>query len=66
MLYMLQSYGENRDDVEMILNLKRQDHLLLNIDMFVVLDLTKFWKPFEEATKALEGDLWPTLQKVCL
>ena len=48
----------------MILNLKRQDHLLLDIDMLAVLDLIKFLKPFEEATKALEGDLWPTLQKV--
>ena len=65
-LYMLQSYVENKDDVEMILNSKRQGHLLLDIDMLVVLDLIKFLKPFEEATKALEGDLWPTLQKVYL
>ena len=65
-LHMLQSYVESKDDVEMILNSKRQGHLLLDIDMLVVLDLIKFLKPFEEATKALEGDLWPTLQKVYL
>ena len=54
-LYILKSYDENRDDVEMILNLKRQGHLLLDIDMLVISDLIKFLEPFEEATKALEG-----------
>ena len=65
-LYMLKSYDENKDDVEMILDLKRQGHLLLDIDILVISDLIKFLKPFEEATKALEGDQWPKLQKVYL
>ena len=56
-LYMLKSYVENKDDVEMILNLRRQGHMLLDVDMPVISDLIKFLEPFEEATKALEGDL---------
>ena len=46
------------------MNLKRQGHLLLDIEMPVTLDLIKFLEPSEEATPAMEGDLWPTLQKV--
>ena len=65
-LYMLKSYVENKDDVEMILNLRRQGHMLLDVDMLVISDLIKFLEPFEEATKPLEGDLLPTLHKVYL
>ena len=65
-LYMLKSYVENRDDVEMILNLRRQGHMLLDVDMLIISDLIKFLEPFEEATKSLEGDLLPTLHKVYL
>ena len=48
------------------MNLKRQDHLLLDIEMPVILDLIKFLEPSEEATPAMEVDFWPTLQKVYL
>ena len=37
-LYMLKSYVENKDDVEMILNLRRQGHMLLDVDMLVISD----------------------------
>lgn len=63
-LTMLKSFQKVKDEVACILKLRDQEKRLEGIDLFVVSTLIAFLEPFQEATKYLEGDLYPTLHKV--
>jgi len=63
---MLRSFAQNVDEIREILRSKDQNRYLLKVYMFVVADLIQFLEPFEDVTKQLEADHWPTLHKVFL
>jgi len=54
------------DELKMVLETHQKGEKLNGIDFTVVEILISFLKPFEDATKALEGDLRPTIHYVYL
>jgi len=65
-LVMLQSFVSTEKEVKSIIKIHEQEKRLTDIDVCVVADLIHFLKPFQDATKALEGELNPTIHQVYL
>ena len=61
---MLELYANSGQEVGSILEVQDQQARLRSIDSSVVNDLIEFLFPFRNATKALEGDLAPTINHV--
>ena len=66
LLMMLESVVNNEEDIRQFLRVKGEEHRIDCIDFGVVNDVVKFLEPFKHATKALEGDKYPTIHRVCL
>jgi len=56
----------NFNEIKSVLKTADQESRLSNIDLVVVEALIKFLTPFQEATNALEGDCYTTIQHVYL
>ena len=63
---MLKSILVAKNELKSLLGTHQKEEKLNAIDFTVVEVLINFLKPFEEATKALEGDLRPTIHYVYL
>ena len=62
----MESVFEAKEELKAIFENCNQEERLSNIDYTVLQILIDFLKQFQNATKALEGDLGPTLHHVCL
>lgn len=66
MFVMLNSISDIQEELKQVLEDQQQLLRMANLDFSVILDLITFLNPFYDATKALEGDLRPTIHHVFL
>lgn len=66
LLMMLESVVTNEDAIREFLTTKGEEHRMDSIDFGLVNEVVRFLAPFKHATKALEGDKYPTIHRVYL
>ena len=66
MLMMLQSVVNQESAIRDFLQRKDEAHRIDSINIGLLKDVVQFLTPLKEATKALEGDTYPTIHRVCL